>query len=249
MLEVRRDTLSSLTDDLCAYYESLDFIEANIQQLVSETKDDVDGALSAITDLHLQRDQCIEEIKQFSTSLVRKTDNCADVIRRIDSEVVLCQQEEQRLFLRRKRFLSAQKDLKDYIVSVMLENEVKQLKTPTNTITVQRNGGLQKITVLNESQIENCLCNYEGTLDASVYQLLYQVSDDPHVRTALNAFRRQPDMPAIRKELAVVCSNCGGDGVITDGAEEAHCPKCNGVGNAQVSGVKLEPRGHHIRLT
>ena len=250
-VEVRRDTLLTLTDDLCAYYETLEYIDAQIAEIQPQIRGD-DQFLDAMNGIQKQRREILIEIEHFSDALAKKTDNCADVIRRLETEALFCQQEEQRLAARKRRLMDAQKALKSYIAQTMLERNIKQLKTATNTISVQRSGGLQKLDVTDPNAVDSEHCQYVGKLSFKAFRQCYQFACDLDVRAELEQLKREPDTTSLRRALAVVCDECDGEGSVTDTADTGlpvQCNKCQGSGHASVHGARLEPRGYHIRLT
>lgn len=240
-LETRKQaTLASLADDLCAYQETLEYIDS----LIEETDDDV-----LLPELQKQREEVLAAINRFSAALVKKTDDCAAVIRRLQEEISSCDDEEERLARRKKRFLAAQKSLKEYILQTMQEKGVTQLKTPLNTISIRKNGGLQSMEIVNETIIPNELCRHTGKLSYGVYCEVYQQGPE-RVRVELERFKREPDPDLLRS--ATRCVECDGDGTVVDTADTGlpmTCQKCNGAGTIMPAGVRLVPRGHHIRLT
>src|ERR1017187_9041423 len=124
-LTVTDKSLWGICDDLQCYSETLDGIDA---ALVTTLPDEERMGLEA-NKLALQK--CVEDI---GAQLVTKTDAVASVLRRMGAEQDLVKSEEQRLHTRRKAFERAEAWLKKYVVSVMQQQGITQLKTPQNTL-------------------------------------------------------------------------------------------------------------------
>jgi hypothetical protein len=121
-------TLFKICDDLQMYYDTLEAIEA---QLAEPQLDEEKAALEK------GRAEMLAQIESVGTELVKKTDNIAGVLRRITSEQELIKSEEERLRARRKCFERAEKWLRTYVLSVMRQRGVSQLKTPTHTLFIR----------------------------------------------------------------------------------------------------------------
>jgi Siphovirus Gp157 len=118
-------TLFRIVDDLQTWHETLAMVEA---QLAESLPDD--------ERLELQRSHSeIEaQIETIGAQLAGKTDAIAGVVRRMGIEQDLVKAEEMRLHARRKTLERAEVWLRAYVVRVMLDKGIRNLKTPSNTI-------------------------------------------------------------------------------------------------------------------
>lgn len=123
-------TLAQIVDDLQTYHETLEMLEA------SHEKSRLSGTLDAeeVAIFHNSIAECRVKIEAIGAALADKTDAIAAVLRRIDAEQEMVKSEEVRLRGRRKTLEKAGDWLRHYVLTVMDRNEVKQLKTATNTI-------------------------------------------------------------------------------------------------------------------
>jgi Siphovirus Gp157 len=118
-------TLFRIVDDLQTWHETLAMVEAQLAQPLPDDER-----------LELQRSHSeIEaQIEIIGAQLAGKTDAIAGVVRRMRAEQDLVKAEEMRLHVRRKILERAEVWLRAYVVKVMLEKGIRNLKTPSNTI-------------------------------------------------------------------------------------------------------------------
>lgn len=186
------------------------------------------------------------EIESYLTKEAAKVDSYAGLIRRRISEAELCKAEAQRLLERAKAAQDDVDRLKQTAVTVMERFGVRELKTPTNTLRVQANGGLQPLEItpggipreLREVTVVMRALDWDAIEDAVGASLLKWKS-----------FEINPDNQAIREALTqrLPCPECAN--------LPAHepidvCPRCNGVGTVPnaVPGARLLERGKHVRV-
>jgi hypothetical protein len=125
---VESRTLYAIADDLQTFTETLDMLEAQMDgELTAEERVDIEAARQ---DVIVSRDR-------IGGELVHKTDASAVVLRRIGSERDYIKSERVRLKVREEACERADKWLRSYILSVMHQNGIKQLKTASNTLFIR----------------------------------------------------------------------------------------------------------------
>ena len=87
------------------------------------------------------------EIAAYLTREVAKIDSYAGLIRRRGDEAETCEREAKRLADRAKALRADEQRLKDNALAVMQRFGVRELKSPTNTLRVQGNGGIEPLDI------------------------------------------------------------------------------------------------------
>jgi hypothetical protein len=118
-------TLYRLTDDISAYFETREMLAVQLADPLEDGNADAIKAQLAEVDAQLAR---------LATELATKTDNIAGVLRRMGVEQDHLKAEQERIHDRRKTFERAEKWLRDYVVSVMEQRGMTQLKTTETTL-------------------------------------------------------------------------------------------------------------------
>lgn len=154
--------------------------------------------------------------------------------------------------------------LKDYVKSIMIGLNVKEMKTPTSRLLVCGNGGVQPIEVTPD--LQQLPDEYKTVTLRIPYSLhafmLSQVEPGKPVDPWLAPINVEANNAALRADLAKVCPKCNGTKVrrpslsempgsalndgITEG--EVNCEACAGSGTQHIPGAKLLPRGKHLRV-
>ena len=124
-IAVRDQTLFAISDNLAAWFESREMIVAQLAEPLE------DGAGEPLREQLAEIDA---ELARLGTELATKTDNIAGVLRRMNTEQDYLKAEQERIHGRRKTMERAEKWLCDYVVSVMHQRGMKQLKTADNTL-------------------------------------------------------------------------------------------------------------------
>ena len=126
-------TLYAICDDLQCWFDTLEMVESQLaESLPDEERPGVER----------QRDEIRTSLDRLGAELSKKTDNVAGVLRRIATEQEMVKTEEQRLHARRKAFERAEEWLRRYVLSVMKQNGIEKLKTPTNTLYIRASDGV-----------------------------------------------------------------------------------------------------------
>ncbi len=214
-------TFAEIAEDVSAYQETLEMVEAQIQdenRRVMHEKPPSDGILIMLKREHYEIQQHLERIgKELST----KTDACAGVIRRLDADRDEITAEIKRLTAKRKAAEKASDWLKQYIMASMKQNSLTRLKTATNTITIAKNGGRQSLSIPHPELVPGELCWYRiAPLSFLNYKMLVDNLDGSPVQDVVLQFtERIPDNEAIRAKVEA---------------------------GETVRGAKLEPRGERL---
>ena len=183
--------LFEIADDLCTYMETLEMV-----------KEDATHDPEQVKELQAQ-------IDRLGSELVKKAENIAGVLRRIKNECELIAAEEMRLTARRIAFEKAAKWLKSYTMSVMREKGMPYLKTPTVTLAIQGNGGIQPLVIDGEVPPEfkditvkmpmivfTVICReLEDGLYSDVRRDIKQVALEPSQARIREALARGQDVP------------------------------------------------------
>jgi hypothetical protein len=242
---VQRRNADKIAEDICSWHEILAYVDEKAQQPIPEGEDPAEYML----ELQSKRDLARKQIDMLGKELIEKAESTNAVLRSMDTEINECMDEEKRLHARRLTFLRAQKWLKGYFCDVLGKIEEQtgkaEIRTPLVTIRRQRNGGMQSLVITNPDMIPNELCRYAVKLSHTLYKKLYAI---PEARAEMQAAVREPWNDAIRKELAIICDHCDGDGVIGEDIA-VQCEHCGATGHRGVSGAHLEPRGYQLRIT
>jgi len=180
------------------------------------------------------------EIEKYLTREVAKVDSYAALIRRRDNEAALCREEAQRLIDRAKAAENDVGRLKRTALAVMERFGVKELRTPTNTLRAQNNGGLQPLDIPIAEAVPEKFRTITITLPlpeaAKIPQSILSSATHQQMGTDTGAIRA-----ALKQR--VPCPECGGVGVI-------ECKSCNGAGTVPtiIPGAKLLPWGKHLSV-
>ena len=238
--------------------ESLYQIAADLQQLMQmyeEAEEEGDSvALKAI-------DVALTEWCNHKEPA--KVDSYAALIRRETAEADLCREEAERLMARVRAKEAHVKRLKDNALRVMQQFNIKELRTPTNSIKRVKNGGLEPLEITSEAKMlpEDCR-TYTLVISGLAYAFIRALcADAPQCIAVLDGAVVQPNSEMIRAALREkeTCPECKGEGSLEcestphpltgfSGREE--CSRCQGRGviPRTIPGARLLPRGEHVTL-
>ena len=118
-------TFFALSDDLGAFSESLDMIDAQLAEVLEPDER---------ADLERQRGEVQAAMEVLGRELANKTDAVAAVLRRMGAERGMLKEERDRLRRKEAAMERGEKWLRQYVVSVMQANGKTQIKTPNNTL-------------------------------------------------------------------------------------------------------------------
>jgi Siphovirus Gp157 len=184
-------TLFRIVDDLQTWHETLAMVEA---QLAESLPDD--------ERLELQRSHSeIEaQIETIGAQLAGKTDAIAGVVRRMVMEQDLVKAEEMRLHARRKTLERAEVWLRAYVVRVMLDKGIRNLKTPSNTIFLR---GSEAVVIEDAEKVPALYKNATIKMPLWIWESVVACIDDPETRRAAAEFRvaAECSLSAIKKAI------------------------------------------------
>lgn len=112
-------TLYAIADDLQTWFETLEMLQA-------EPEPDA-GQIAEV----------MAAIDRIGAELVQKTDAIAGVLTRLETEQAMVKAERDRLAKRQKVYERTAEWLERYVVSVMEQRGLKQLKTAANTLSLR----------------------------------------------------------------------------------------------------------------
>ncbi len=254
-VQAKKRTFAEIADDLSAYQETLELVEAKIGASLGELAyDNSEG--SPTKPLLAERDELKAHLERIGKELSTKTDACAGVIRRLDSDIDDIKSEKARLTAKQKAAEKALEWLKSYILSSMQQNSLTRLKTPLNTISIVKNGGKQALSVPHPELVPDELCEVSVRMGAGTWKAARKLMadewygmDTPKLLIGMdNTLERIPNNEAIRAELEKPCPKCFGStiGIAGESIQDGACSECLGTGKCRISGAKLEPRAERL---
>lgn len=240
---VQPEALWKLTEDLEALEETLPMVEARVSSAIPG--DEEPG--QELTEILGQMDR-------ICMALVKKTDACAAVLRKFDSDEELIKAEEKRLKAKRQSNEKAKDRLEQYIMRVMKERGVSMFKTPLNTISIRKNGGVAPLQVTENLELlpeEMRLVTIKIPVDALSWKVGSSWASwvvDMHGKIV----GLEPNNAGLREALRQPCEHCSGAGNLcpagTNDAPLEACPRCGGTGTRQIPGAKLLERGERLEV-
>ena len=239
-------TFQAIADDLTTFQETKEYLLAQKPQ----TEEEISARECDLASIE-------NDIARLSHELLAKTDSFAAVVRRLEAEAALCNQEVARYRARQKSIETARASLKEYALHVMQQQKIKSIKTPLTTLRRQENGGVRAIEIDNLEDIPDHFCDAIITMSFSEWKEMFRLWCEQEGTVA--RVERTPNHSSIRAELSEACPFCGGKGCVhpdgtiinamSDGSETMVCQPCQGDGCGRVRGVRLLPRGEHLRIT
>lgn len=134
-LAVREDrTLFGIVDDLSAYTETLEMLECQLREALPDEER---------AEIEKSRAEVVAAVEAIGKDLATKTDGVAIVLRRLAHERDYIHEERTRLKAKEAASERAEKWLRDYVVSVMQQNGLKQLKTAQNTLFLRASDAVE----------------------------------------------------------------------------------------------------------
>ncbi len=254
----KKRTFAEIADDLSTYQETLELVEAKIGASLGELLyDNSEG--SPTKPLLAERDELKAHLERIGKELAGKTDDCAGVLRRFDSDIAEIGAEIKRLTAKRKSAEKASDWLRQYILSTMKQTGLQRLKTAKNSISIVKNGGKQSLSIPHLELVPGELCNISITMSWDRWKTLkwalgdsqidWSDSDQKEFLAWLeNSASRIPNNEAIRAELEKPCPKCFGStiGIAGESIQDGACSECLGTGKCRISGAKLEPRTERL---
>ena len=237
---------------------SLYNIEASLLELVRLREDaELEGDSEA---LKVIDQQLTEYVQQREPA---KIDSTASLIHQLNDEADACNRQAERYAQRAKQRRDLIMRILRNVLFVMQSFGVKELKTPLNTLRRQANGGIQALDCVPLEQMPIEFVTATVTIPLSTWkEIVERVTVAGHVaaRVVTTPVALGYNTERIREALKqrVVCPEClkvdGPLGLIATGCTslfpECVCQRCNGQGTIsnEIPGVKLLPRGEHVRI-
>jgi hypothetical protein len=223
--------------------------------LLAETREaaEAEGDAAAVA-------ECDKALAQYLTAEASKTNSYAALIRRQLAEAEECEAEVARLTARAKARRAFVDRLKATALEVMQRFGVKELRSATNTLRVQKNGGVQPLEISGiASEMPTDCQEYTIRMSGQCFRFVRDLcADAPQVMAVLESAVCGANVAMIRRTLAqrVPCPEpgCGGSGeILPAGPSDApvtKCPRCDGQGTVPqtIPGAKLLERGSHVRV-
>jgi uncharacterized small protein (DUF1192 family) len=202
------------------------------------------------------------EIQRYIATEIRKVDGIADfcaILDRLSHEPrerkgakELCEidQEIERLKARRDRFRKILTSIKEMLKFAMQgmtwkEGKPRKLEGVRHTLTLRGNGGVQPVTITDETLLPEEVCDVTIRMSAADWSLIESLVKTEMTEHILDRIKvaTVPVIERIRKILETPCNGCEGKGVDALGDT---CVECVGVGRMSVAGARLEPRGESV---
>lgn len=192
------------------------------------------------------------ETEKYLSNEAVKVNSYAALIRKRASDAEILAEEASRLAARANAAAAHVKRLKETALRVMKTFRVTELKTPQNTLRRCGNGGLSPLEIDEHFDLGSENAPYQNaTITMSRKQwmrLVHREMTEQEVSELERNLKITPDSEAIRKALAerVACPDCSSMArPLPDG-----CRRCTGAGTLPrtIPGVRLLPRGEHVRL-
>jgi hypothetical protein len=166
---VSEKTFFALCDDLGAYHETLEMLEAEELAMIREHPQDDRSAIEG------QLEEVREHIERIGSQLAPKTDAAAAVVRRLKAGREFICEERERLRIKEKAMERAERWLRDYLLSTMEQQHMKQIKTPTNTLFVRSS---EAVEVTDITKIPATYFNADVKLPLPLWREIVQCLDE-----------------------------------------------------------------------
>lgn len=207
-----------------------------------------------IAELYAYRDECeTDEERAAVDKAIREYVNPKEV-KKIDGlrsfmkhcrTMIHAAREERELQDARAKAWEARLDwLKQYVLGVAEALGKKRFDGKTGYLLVKGNGGVQALTITDESLVPDEFCEVTVTMSIQAWQAtLSKVKGTFPTRVTEQRCVRSD---LVRKALSEPCPGCDGKGKIIQGTNT--CPACGGEGTRRVPGARLESRGVHLEV-
>jgi hypothetical protein len=183
-----------IADDLAVYEETLAMLECRMAEgPPDEERADIQRDIAEVN-------VCLERIRH---ELANKTDALAAVIERLGVEQDFLHAQRDRLKAKEQATERAREGLRDYAVRVMLQNGIRRLKTPTNTLFLRET---KAVEILDANLVPPEFQNAEVKLPLWLWHAILQVIEDNApddvASGALNLrVKAEPSLSTIRKAI------------------------------------------------
>jgi len=231
---------------------SLYTIEASLLELVRLREDAAgEGDSEALKEID-------DSLREYLTAEAVKVTNYVSLIRDESATAEACERESERFADIARCKLANVARLKALALEAMQAFDVKELKaTPGGGLRRQANGGIQALDVAPDAQVAPQYMKATVTMSRRLLRQFMEGLSEADCREV--SAKEEPDTERIREALKqrIVCPECEGlkplclaDSEAEENPEWFECQRCNGEGTIPntIPGVKLLPRGEHVRV-
>jgi hypothetical protein len=193
-------SLYHIVDDLSAYTETLEMLDAQLREsLPDDERAEIEKARAEVR----------ASLEIIGKDLATKTDAVAVVLRRLAHERDYIHEERGRLKAKESASERAEKWLRDYVVSVMQQGGVKQLKTAHNTLFLR---GTDAVEITDVTQIPATYMNAEVKLPLWMWrQLVALAKQDGGADFDAVRVHTEPSLSTIKKAIKSGVDVAGAD--------------------------------------
>lgn len=197
-------TFFSLSDDLGAYAESLDMLDAQLAESLEPDER---------ADLERQRGEVHAAMEVIGRELANKTDAVAAVLRRMGTERGVIKEERDRLKRKDLAMERGEKWLRQYVVSTMQANGKTQIKTAMNTLFLRTT---EAVDITDAEKVPEQYFNAEVKLPLDLWRAILRTLLDyagsVMVSQAEEArVKAEPSLTAIKKAIKAGHDVAGAD--------------------------------------
>lgn len=193
--------LLDISDDLAAFSETLDMLQAQLAKGVpDEEKSELEQNIQDVQ----------ARLSSLGAELAGKADAVAIVIRRLAAERDFVHAERDRLKAKEAACERAEQWLRKYVVSVMQEKGIPHIKTAMNSLFLR---STESVEILDANAIPDHLQNAEIKLPLWLWHRVLLLICDAEIARELTAIRvkAEPSLSAIRKTIKSGVDVAGAD--------------------------------------
>lgn len=199
-------TFFSLSDDLGAYAESLDMLDAQLAESLEPDER---------ADLERQRGEVHAAMEVIGRELANKTDAVAAVLRRMGTERGVIKEERDRLKRKDLAMERGEKWLRQYVVSTMQANGKTQIKTAMNTLFLRTT---EAVDITDAEKVPEQYFNAEVKLPLWLWRAImakisadYVEAPELAAQASLARVKAEPSLTAIKKAIKAGHDVAGAD--------------------------------------
>jgi hypothetical protein len=228
-------------------YTLSDLMEAR-EQLRTEvafTPEQVEARDAAVAEID-------KAIKEYLAAEVRKADNIARYLQDCEARALAKRREAERLRASAERDEARAARVKEIVLGLMQQFDLKKIEGQAYTLKRQGNGGVRAVDVAQPDMVPEKYLRVTVTMSVPLWRVFCEDLSDAEM-DEVNIREPEPDKEAIRKQLETMeaCPECGGPpypGQVED--DKYFCGHCGGKGKVPrgVPGCSLKERGEQLRV-
>ena len=191
-------------------------------------------------------------IREYVGEVIRSVDPVRRYIRFCDLAETEAREEAQRQAERARMWAARRDRLKAFVLEFMQQwgwkpGKPRKFESPTGSISLRGNGGLQPLTITDATLVPDELCDVTVTIPFDLLPTVTLAIYD-YRSAEIKAGPRAPSNERIRAALQKPCPSCGGIGIVSGSPrlDRVICSECHGTKTASVPGCRLEPRGETV---